>query len=146
MFRLLDPKRKVVVLRQTSGESLNMEINEECGHFCAGISFTIYTDRRSTHTTTLVYRASLAEIWTSHAVSYKQFQYWKQFCLKYACYIWPVSPSITTWYDANEECERRNASLLSINSDVELSLVATLSHEGFIYIGLKIKVSRNLMT
>ncbi len=107
------------------------------------MSFHIYNLQNSTSETTLVYRASLTEKeeLTLHE-SFDEAGYWKQMCLNQTCYIWPVTPNITTWDNANEECERNNASLLSIQNEAEMALVSRLSKNRPAYIGLKVKVSR----
>ncbi len=73
--------------------------------------------------------------------SVKESRYWNQTCLKQTCYMWPVKANKTTWNDASEECERNNASLLSIQSEAEMALVTWLAIKRPIYIGLKVKVS-----
>ncbi len=127
----------------SGGENLIVELDVVCQFKCVGISFHIYNLQNSTSATTLVYRASLTEKEELRLhESFDEAGYWKQMCLDQSCYIWPVRPNRTTWNDANEECERNNASLLSIHSEAEMALVSRLSQNRPAYIGLKVKVSR----
>ncbi len=133
---------------------LNNKFNALCERFCMGIAFSIYTAHTDfTHRITVVYRASLIEHSYATYASSTHLGEWRQVCLKHACYILPLSPRITTsWNDAKEECEKKNHSLLSINSDSERTMLTLVSQETIegsinlfekiIYIGLKIKVSR----
>ena len=136
-------------LWDVSENSLNIKLNVICNYVaCIGILFSIYTvGGNSTHDTTLAYRASLyPKSYFSHE-SVKQSLDWQQVCLKYTCYLLPMRQMVPAlaWNDAKEECENKNASLLSINSDSEWRLLSELFQHYYqlIYIGLKIKVSRN---
>ncbi len=135
---------------KTSGLSISTELHILCIEHCLGAFIHIHTNHNSTHKTTVAYRASLIEndytLYQSEAEYSILSRHWGQVCLKHTCYTWPSSPNITTWNDAREECERKNTSLLSINTDFEFSLVdllmPDLSHYIGTYIGLNVKVSK----
>ncbi len=132
-------------LWEISGNTINIKLNVLCKQDCIGIVFSIYTNRNSTHETTLSYRASLFQKSDIYE-SFKRYQGWGKVCLKHTCYMTPESHNITTWNDANEECRQKNASLLTINSDSEESMINDFFPRDFVYrltfIGLKIKVSK----
>ncbi len=146
VFSLLDVRRTEPVYReswQASADSLNVELNVICTYLCAGILFSMHTGRNSTHRSTLVYRASLAEKFDVISESpIIRTRDWSQKCLKRTCYFMPRRPNVVTWKDAKEECEKKNASLLSINTDSEWNAVNVFSRKSVIYIGLNTKVSR----
>ncbi len=129
---------------QTSGDTLNGEINIFCQDFCTGIIFSIYNDRNSTHKTTLVYRASLTKgkglVWFESVI---ESGGWGQVCQKHTCYILSINSSITTWIGAQEECQKKNATLMSISSDLEWSTIKIFFTRGLSYIGLQLKVRTN---
>ncbi len=133
---------------------LKAKVNVICGHHCEGIKFSIYPLNDFTHRTKLIYRASLIERSNVRYESFEQSEDWGQICLKHVCYIVPLLPMITSWNNAKEECERMNASLLSINSDSEWTMLAAIirgARENLIsfkeiyiyYIGLLIEVSKH---
>ena len=134
---------------QTSEDILNVNLNIFCQGVCKGIIVSIYNDRNSTHKTTLVYRASLIIKETYHMSfeSMVESGGWWQGCQKYACYILPMSinSNLTTWNGAQKECQKKNASLLSINSLLEFSLIKLLRTRLLTYIGLQTKVSTKSM-
>ncbi len=138
---------------EISGNTLNLKLNILCEGVLAGIILGIHSDRNSTHRMTLAYLASLIERNFVTRDSFIQSRGWNWMCLKHGhCYIMPVRPQTTTWIDAKGECEKKNASLLSINSDSEWNMIIaallqlsvgspTSSPYPLIYTGLHTKIS-----
>ncbi len=160
MLRFFKKAQSTVPLIQEmweiSGDTrgLNIKLNVLCQQYCAGIKFSTWTEDNVTIRTTIVYRASLIEQSYVAYESFRQSGDWGRICLRHACYIVSLNPRITTWNSAKEECANKNASLLSINSDSEWTMLTALAQETIkeslnlfeifyiYYIGLRLKVSK----
>ncbi len=122
-----------------SDRDTNVKFQVLCTQACLAITIEVWLRNQSSPKTFRIgYHAKLIEQNDFTSVTFTQtrlplrFVYprprvvsWNQVCFHHRCYITPKAhmPLVVTWNEAKAACEREQATLVSINSDLEWALL-----------------------
>ncbi len=116
-----------------------------CKTPCSTVFLQMGWDGNSLNTINIVHHANLIDETNISGITFPQHRVevanrrpekWKHVCRNQHCYSTPRRHKATTWDEAQKVCEEQQASLLSINSDLEWALLTQLpQQEGKNFIG-----------
>ncbi len=125
-----------------SESDTNIRFNVLCQHLCPAIVFDMLWDRNSSNRVRIAYRANLIEKSDLTGVAFPkrlgsfgkptlgpQLNAWNHVCHNDYCYSTPRRFTTGTWGEAQKACEENQASLVSINSDLEWALLTRLPQQ-----------------
>ena len=117
----------------------NAKFQVLCANLCFSIIIETFLDRSSLKRFSIRYHANLIQQNDFTMVTFTQMRFpfgvgpsksgmmtWNQMCFNHRCYITPRRYKAATWDAAKTACEEKNASLVSINSDLEWALLTGL--------------------
>ncbi len=138
-----------VNLWSLSGNDNVIKFHIVCKTPCSAIFFTMIWDRYYLNAVSIVYRANLLDQTGLNGITFPQPETevlkswpwpitWNHLCHNHHCYSTPSRYMATTWDEAQKVCEENQASLVSINSDLEWALLTRLPlQERKSFIGLQ---------
>ncbi len=124
------------------GNNFTIKFQLLCAQSCLGIVVQWSPLHVYFHSLVIAYRASLLEqtytgITFQHhlrltfdlATPQSPLDHWNKVCYSYRCYTTPRRPMVATWDEAQKACEEQQATLVSINSDLEWALLTRLPQQ-----------------